>query len=333
MVNNFNYLGTVFNYTGTFVLNQETLVGKGLKALNCLLYNVKRYPLKPKLICQLFDAFVGSILNYSCEIWGFGKCKDIERIHLKFCKILLKVKSSTCNVGVYGELGRYPLYINRYSRIIKFWCHVLQSNNILILKLYNSLVASCNNGKTNWAKGVKTLLDNYGFSYVWHNPFSVNLNTFHLHFKHKVIDVFKQTWYNDVNNSRSLILYKSFKQSFEFEHYLSALPKKFRIVLSQLRLSAHQLRIETGRYSQNRVDRVLRLCTLCDRSDIEDEYHFVLICPVYSQIRQKYIRPFYYLRPSVYKFIKLMQSNQINVLRNLGKYVYESFAIRKSLIG
>ena len=71
---------------------------------------------------------------------------------------------------------------------------------------------------------------------------------------------------------------------------------------------------------------------MCDRSDIEDEYHFVLICPVYSQIRQKYIRPFYYLRPSVYKFIKLMQSNQINVLRNLGKYVYESFAIRKSLI-
>ena len=26
VVNNFNYLGTVFNYTGTFVLNQETLV-------------------------------------------------------------------------------------------------------------------------------------------------------------------------------------------------------------------------------------------------------------------------------------------------------------------
>ena len=83
--------------------------------------------------------------------------------------------------------------------------------------------------------------------------------------------------------------------------------------------------------SQKRVDRALRLCTLCDRSDIEDEYHFVLICPVYSQIRQKYIRPFYYLRPSLYKFIKLMQSNEINVLRNLGKYVYESFAIRKSL--
>ena len=42
VVNNFNYLGTVFNYTGNFTLNQETLVGKRLKPLNCLLYNTKK---------------------------------------------------------------------------------------------------------------------------------------------------------------------------------------------------------------------------------------------------------------------------------------------------
>ena len=30
-VNNFNYLGTVFNYTGNVWLNQQQLVDKGLK--------------------------------------------------------------------------------------------------------------------------------------------------------------------------------------------------------------------------------------------------------------------------------------------------------------
>jgi len=39
VVNDFNYLGTVFNYTGIFALNQQQLVGKGLKALNVLLIN------------------------------------------------------------------------------------------------------------------------------------------------------------------------------------------------------------------------------------------------------------------------------------------------------
>ena len=56
--------------------------------------------------------------------------------------------------------------------------------------------------------------------------------------------------------------------------------------LSKLRLSAHQLRTETGRYASNRLDRALRLCTLCDKSDLVDEYHFVLVCPVYDTLRK-----------------------------------------------
>ena len=157
--------------------------------MNCLLHNTKRYSFKPKVMCQLFDAFVGSILSYSCEIWGFGKCKEIERIHLKFCKYLLKVKSSTCNIGVYGELERYPLYVTRYTRIIKFWCHIINTDNILVNKLYSSLVDACSTGENacNWSKNVKSLLDKYGFSFVWSNPFSVDL-------KHFICSLNKEYW-------------------------------------------------------------------------------------------------------------------------------------------
>ena len=41
---------------------------------------------QPKLLCQLFDAFVGSVLSYSVDVWGFTKCKEIERVHPTFCK-------------------------------------------------------------------------------------------------------------------------------------------------------------------------------------------------------------------------------------------------------
>ena len=67
-VNNFNYFGTCFNYTGTICLNHEILAGKGLKELNVFMYKLKKYGLSPG-ICQLFDAFVSSILNYGCEVW------------------------------------------------------------------------------------------------------------------------------------------------------------------------------------------------------------------------------------------------------------------------
>ena len=120
-VDDFNYLGTVFHYTGNFAENQEYIVGKSMKALNALLINCFKFKLPTSTLCQLFDAFVGSVLSYASEIWGYSKSKAIERIHLKFCKRILQVKSSTNFMAVYGELGRYPLYISRYIKMIKYW--------------------------------------------------------------------------------------------------------------------------------------------------------------------------------------------------------------------
>ena len=36
VVNDFNYLGVVFNFTGSFVLNNQCIIGKGLKAMHVL---------------------------------------------------------------------------------------------------------------------------------------------------------------------------------------------------------------------------------------------------------------------------------------------------------
>ena len=46
------------------------------------------------------------ILNYASETCGFHPAPDIERVHLKFLKQILKVKSQTPSAAVYGKLGR-----------------------------------------------------------------------------------------------------------------------------------------------------------------------------------------------------------------------------------
>jgi hypothetical protein len=43
---------------------------------------------------------------YGCELWGLSNCDIIERVHLKYCKLLLNLKSSTPNSMICGELGR-----------------------------------------------------------------------------------------------------------------------------------------------------------------------------------------------------------------------------------
>jgi len=79
----------------------------------------------------LFDTFFCSILNYACEISGFSKSKEIERIHLKFCKKIIMCKMNT---AVYGESGHYPLYSSRYVRILKYWFRLIQTDNIIIIQ-------------------------------------------------------------------------------------------------------------------------------------------------------------------------------------------------------
>ena len=66
-------------------------------------------------------------------------------------KSILCVKSSTSNMAVYGELDRFPLYISRYVRVIKYWIKLMKSDNVLIKELYldNIMMADVNRGLKN----------------------------------------------------------------------------------------------------------------------------------------------------------------------------------------
>ena len=86
--------------------------------MKSLLSNTRPMKIPTKIMSNLFDLFVVSILNYGCEIWGFSNATNIERVHRKYCKWHLNVKMSTSNLSLYGELGRFPLFIGRQVRII-----------------------------------------------------------------------------------------------------------------------------------------------------------------------------------------------------------------------
>jgi len=126
------------------------------------------------------------------------------------------------------------------------------------------LLEDCRNGKNNWVTNVKSLLENFGFAYVWLNPTTVNPVSFHIMFKKRVLDCFTQNWSESIAVSGVLSSYKHFKVDFELEPYLDILPKKIRFYIAKLRLSSHPLKIETGRYGINRIERHERLCDYCD---------------------------------------------------------------------
>ena len=119
----FSYLpGVVLSSSGIFTVTQKMLACEAQKAIFSLqkkLYNFVN--VGPSIFMDLFDKMINPILCYGCEVWGLHDAKDIEKVHLKYCKNVLSVRFNTVTEMVYGELGRFPLYIIRYGRIIKYW--------------------------------------------------------------------------------------------------------------------------------------------------------------------------------------------------------------------
>jgi hypothetical protein len=85
---------------------------------------------------KLFDSLVSSILLYASEVWGFENKESIENVHLQFYKNILKVRSTTPNYMVYGELGRYPMEVIVKRKIVLFWNNLLCESNKLSSILY-----------------------------------------------------------------------------------------------------------------------------------------------------------------------------------------------------
>ena len=110
------------------------------------------------------------------------------------------------------------------------------------------------------------------------------------------------------------------------------MPCNLRMYVTRFRISAHSLRIQTGRYARDRIARNERLCTLCNKFDIEDEYHFIPICPCYLDLRKKYIKKYYYQRPNMYKFVEMLRSENKNVLISLAAYIRSALSARNTFL-
>ena len=63
---------------------------------------------------------------------------------------------------------------------------------------------------------------------------------------------------------------------------------------------------------------------------IEDEYHVVLHCPSYHDIREKFIDPEFITPKNIYTFCNLFSTECDLCVCQLAMFVYHMFKLRKS---
>ena len=141
-------------------------------------------------------------------------------------------------------------------------------------------------------------------------------------------------------NYSKLRTYVTFKRSFELENYLLTL-KNFskRSTLTRLRISAHDLRIETGRYNKPlKIPASERFCQQCDLKETEDEFHFIMKCQKYHELRTllfeklNNISAFEQIQDDLENFIFIMSGNNgdCEILNLVAQFAWDAFNKRKT---
>ena len=181
-----------------------------------------------------------------------------------------------------------------------------------------------------WAYNVKQLLDCLGYSYLFHDANITKLQLTKI--IETLYDQYYQHWYCILRESPKLKYYNMIKSNSGFEKYLNCIKcKKYLVAVTKIRCSSHKLAIEEGRFRN--IAREERKCIFCPMNCIEDEYHFILVCPFYRDIRMSCLSRYYCHWPTLQKFKSLMSNTQVSVLNNLGKYIYLSYQRRENTIG
>ena len=111
---------------------------------------------------DLFDKLITSILGYCSEVWGYWEAAQLETVHLQHMEQLVGVRPHTQNNSVYGELGWFPLQINRSICVIRYWLNIITLDNgkcskIVYDQMLNDQMMYPN--VNNWTTHVKRILE------------------------------------------------------------------------------------------------------------------------------------------------------------------------------
>ena len=278
----------------------------------CLLSKCRRLKLPIDLQLKLFDSVVQPILTYGSEVWGPYGINVVEKLQLRFLKLILGLKRCTPTVMVRGETGCFPISCEVESRILNYWFKLVINNrpgkiaNIMYNCMYK--MYQLNSFTCKWIDHVRKSLDQLGLSYIFDTQAAgVSEAWFRSVIKQRLHDKYVQEWSSSVNVSDSCICYRMFKSDFKFEDYLTRLP--YNMAISLLKFRSRNVLIPAVKNHLARYPTELK-CYFCDDTN-PDEFHYMFVCPKFRVDRLK-IRPntFFHNHVNIFKYQSLMTDSK-----------------------
>ena len=136
------------------------------------------------------------------------------------------------------------------------------------------------NKRGTWSYNIKHVLQEIGQHESFETFSTIDMG----YAKSVLIDSDSDDWDNRRYRSDKLRYYNLYKGDKNCADYLKMNITKYqRSLFAQFRSGILPLEIEVGRYRN--IDLSERICKLCDLNMVEDEIHFLCVCPLYTEER------------------------------------------------
>ena len=179
-----------------------------------------------------------------------------------------------------------------YARLIKFWAKIVSPENhnrISHISYQIQLFQFYKNENCSWIRFVRSKLETFGFADAWQFQDFPNAQWLYLTMKLRSKDQFIQKWISNKNNHKFSVseCYKSFETSFQMEHYLSLMSGHNKVLFTKPGFNLLKFPVVTGRYEGVLYDE--RHCTFFNANLIGNEFHYLLVCKKFQDLRERYI--------------------------------------------
>ena len=247
-----------------------------------------------KCFKKIYESTVQPIILYGAGIYGMKEHKILNTIQNRACRFFLSLPPKAPNLAVNGDLGFKSVRCMLHTGAVRTWLRLknMDRDRLAYQAFLWSLRLTTNFGKKNLEYKFRSMFIQTDHLHLCNgdtveNP-KLTLRQFEQHVFQKECEVWYRELWNDKDkvNGNKLRTYRTFKSTHQVDEYVKlTLPFYKRKYFSMLRAGCLPLSIETGRYTKPPIPLEKRLCSLCDNGIIEDEYHFIMQCNLYSDIR------------------------------------------------
>jgi len=293
IVDFYKYLGLVLDKNFSWKEHLEKILDRARKRLKALCGHGLREGISARALLRGWQVLVRPVVEYGAEIWGEKKWEEGEKLQLEMGRRVLGVSGMTTREVIQGELGLEKMSSRRKILRLRFWYKLINmEKSRLVYQVYKQrreeFIKGRMRDKRNWCYWTWYYLRELQLEHIWSNE-TVELGENFDGLVRKLIKKKEEDeWREKMNKKAKLRLYRKLKNRLVLEDYVVDLDRAKSRELTMLRGGTNRLRIEIGRWSQERVEQ--RICKVCLRDEVEDETHFLLTCPMYWSERVEMVR-------------------------------------------